>query len=160
MNKLLTGVCCFVLGFLFNKFMPPKNATLSLVNTGLTLILIGIGFVLIFQAISAPKKQENVSKKIGEQVLKTWSIEELFSFLEKEKELIDLVIENEGMLHIGITTYHEYRPFSKNVPKKYYYIEEVDYDDFDSFKSAFLTVFKNENVIIYYAGIEDMVVKI
>ena len=159
--KLLIGVTLLVFAFLYNKLFSPKNEIFVLVNIFLTLIFIGFGFVFIYGSLSLSKNKSNHLKENDNKVLKVWSIDELFAFLEKEQEMIDLIIENDGQLHIGITTDFERIPFSNNTSySKYYYLEENVYDDFIEFKSAFLNIFKKNVVAIYYAGIEDMPIKI
>ena len=164
-KKLLIGIALLVLAFFYNKLFSPENEILILVNAFVTLIFIGLGFAFMYNSFSSSKKQKKESNEIDNKVLKVWSIDELFAFLEKEREMIDLIIENDGRLHIGITTDFEREPFS-NTPtcsNIYYYIEDIQensYVDFNEFKSAFLKIFKKDVVVIYYAGIEDMPVKI
>ena len=159
--KFLIGVAVWVAAFLYNRFVSTENAVFILVNGFLTLILIGVGFALICATLSPSKNQKKPPHKNGSEVIKEWTVDEFFSFLQKEKEMLDIIIENDGQLHIGITTDYERKQFFTNKSYSiYYYIEEDVFDDFETFKSTFLSIFKKEVVSIYYAGIEDMPVKI
>ncbi len=97
--RILLSVVLLALCFLMNRFFKIEKAPWSLLQFGLSVVLILVAATCILKAISQltlAKKQATEKPKFDpEHPVKIWTHEELFNYLEAD-DMVDLVIDHEG----------------------------------------------------------------
>ena len=161
--KLTVSIMILVLCFFRNQIFKPETEMGKNTLTVLTFVAIVVFGRLIFSSITELIDScDNPDKNKDERgVLKEWTKEELYVFLEKE-DMIDMVVKYEDKTYkIGAEADVQYPKYGKPyVAEKGYYIEEKEYDSIEEFKKDFEILYKTDTVLITYFGIEDMPITI
>ena len=163
--KLVGSIAVLLICFFRNQIFKPEGEAIKNTLTVLTVVSIFVFGRLIFSSITELFENHNSTNDIKavDGILKKWTKEELYFFLEKE-DMIDVVVKYENITY-NIGSEADIRSprggFGKDyVYEKGYYIEEKKYDSIEAFKADFESLYKSDIVLITYIGIDDIPVTI
>lgn len=151
--KIVLSVVLFVLVFLLNRFVFPKNDVSGLFIS-IVCVLAGVYFLL--QGIAPEKKKLLTKEEIGSKILAKWTFDDFCLYLAHE-DMLDIVIDNGDHLHIKISSDERthYKFYESHTYTVYYHIEDVEYTDFAKFKTDLREILNSDEVSILYIGFAD-----